>query len=882
VRKFIFILFQIIISVNLFGQPLAQNGVLDLSSTKINEKGTINLNGYWDFYWKEFISPYDFLEQSAPQNTAYIEIPSLWTQTVLDGKKLPSLGYASYHLKILLPSSSIVYGLKIPRIETSAKIWVDDKLVSQIGQPDTNAELTVPSWQMPIVFFKPKSKTTHITIQVANFSHKKAGITHSIELGSQKEILKKYSYSFGFDVFMLGLVLIMALHHLGLYFLRKDDKGTLYFALLCIAISLFIITHGQMLINSIIPNLPFEISVKLNWFGIIGSPLFLMYFVHINFPGSIKEIFVKIIKWVYIAYFIFILIFPVKIFTTTLFFFFGFSFFSMLIIVIGIIKATREKKIGSKISLVASIFIFLTFVNDTLYDGAIINTFYAIPLGMFIFTLMQSFMLSLKNSSNEVKIKKLNNDFSILDKIKSRLISEQNYSLNPLNQIISEELGLARCFLIVNEDQVYTVLGAYDIDNKYLVERMPMSLSDKQLKYNLPVELIERYMELKHSKIFTDIENITFSKAYFNKFKPRSIICKVISQGQGFDLLIYAEATINNKKQLNEKSVLIDFIESQIFTLVENYYILSEIEELNRTLEEKVEQRTAEVFQQKEEITAQRDEIEEKNQRLQQALLEREHINRTLQDSINYAKRIQESILPKENEFKEVFPEAFIFFLPKTTLSGDFSWFQQKGDLFYLAAVDCTGHGVPGALMAIIGNNLLEQAVNEFKLESPAKILDAMEKGLHSRLHNNKRDEVTKDGMDISLIVYNRSTRELRFSGAHNPGYYFSPNSNDLRILTPNPLSIGGLRVRKESKKFVEKKLIAEKDAVLYLFSDGFYDQIGGIKGRKFMKSSFKELLINIHTMDMNNQKKKLIQTYEDWKSNLSQIDDILVIGIKF
>jgi serine phosphatase RsbU (regulator of sigma subunit) len=371
--------------------------------------------------------------------------------------------------------------------------------------------------------------------------------------------------------------------------------------------------------------------------------------------------------------------------------------------------------------------------------------------------------------------------------------------------------------------------------------------------------------------------------------KSKSIFFYPIIEDKLTHIVFYFEADNKNSDFFNERISLLNLLESQIITLIENSKIFGELEELNRTLEEKVEQRTAEVYQQKEEIAAQRDEIEEKNLRLKTVLDQKELANRTLTDSINYARRIQQSLLPSEQSFKQLFPDSFVLLRPKDVLSGDFYWIKedefnvdgQLNNLKIIAAIDCTGHGVPGALMSIIANDLLEQAINENKKVAPSEILSLIELGLKARLQNDKSGEKNKDGMDMSLVIINTNLNTFSFAGAHNPVYYIPKNSDEIEVLMPSPYSIGGFEMRHNIKPFTQKTFHYSSGDTIYMFSDGFYDQIGGVKGRKFMKQNFKELLLTNHKKTMPEQIKALELALNGWKAELRQIDDILVIGIK-
>ncbi|MBL4754189.1 MAG: tetratricopeptide repeat protein [Flavobacteriales bacterium] len=277
-------------------------------------------------------------------------------------------------------------------------------------------------------------------------------------------------------------------------------------------------------------------------------------------------------------------------------------------------------------------------------------------------------------------------------------------------------------------------------------------------------------------------------------------------------------------------------------------------------------------------IERQRDEIKEQK--------------KEVTDSINYAKNIQQAILPHDNEIQQALLEHFILFLPKDIVSGDFYWFAKRGDKAFIAACDCTGHGVPGAFVSMIGNNFLNQIIIEKKISDPGEVL--------SRLNNSIKDVFTKqgaqeaqDGMDMTLCVIDLNTRKMEFAGAYNPifivrkgiassellkGGLAKAFKEDMAIIGGDRMSIGGST--EMNYAFTTHSLDLSKGDRIYLFSDGYPDQFGGVKGKKFMIKRMKELLVSFQGKGMVDQKEIMVRTMEEWRGATEQVDDILVIGV--
>lgn len=335
---------------------------------------------------------------------------------------------------------------------------------------------------------------------------------------------------------------------------------------------------------------------------------------------------------------------------------------------------------------------------------------------------------------------------------------------------------------------------------------------------------------------------------------------------------------------LNERADIVG--NNEIASLSEQFNrMIEQLESYYNELEEKVRERTAEIMAQKEEIEAQRDSIQEQrnilsdiNRSLQKAYLEIEEQKKHIEDSIHYARRIQNAILPPDEFVNALLPDAFVLYKPKDIVSGDFYWMAQKDGKAIVAAVDCTGHGVPGAFMSIVGNNQLNFAINVKNVIRPDEILNALNEGVTRSLRQTRLSSSVKDGMDISLITIDFKNLKLNFAGGYNP--LFIIRNDDLIQLKADKFPIGGY-MGEQLKNFTNNEMDLQKGDVLYLFSDGYADQFGGTDDSKFMIKRFRDLLLKIHKEPMNEQKDILNQIHEDWRGSTVQIDDILVIGIR-
>ena len=275
--------------------------------------------------------------------------------------------------------------------------------------------------------------------------------------------------------------------------------------------------------------------------------------------------------------------------------------------------------------------------------------------------------------------------------------------------------------------------------------------------------------------------------------------------------------------------------------------------------------------------------IKKENKILENKVAERtkelEEKNRDITSSIEYARRIQEAILPsKENIFNKLH-KVFILYRPKDIVSGDFYWFGEKDGTKIFAVVDCTGHGVPGAFMSMIGHNLLHQIVTEKAITDPAEILNNLHKGIQVALRQGNNEINTNDGMDVSIITINDARKEVKWAGANRPLIIIDADGT-LTKYDGNKFPVGGAQLDME-RTFTTKTVDVKIASMAYMFSDGYADQFGGDKGKKFMVRRFHDLLTTIHLYSADQQQKVLQENFDNWRQGHEQVDDVLIVGIE-
>ncbi|MBN2215097.1 MAG: SpoIIE family protein phosphatase [Bacteroidales bacterium] len=252
--------------------------------------------------------------------------------------------------------------------------------------------------------------------------------------------------------------------------------------------------------------------------------------------------------------------------------------------------------------------------------------------------------------------------------------------------------------------------------------------------------------------------------------------------------------------------------------------------------------------------------------------------NKNITDSINYAHRIQSALMPSEKQFKNIFPDSFILHIPRDIVSGDFYWINEIKDHIFIAAVDCTGHGVPGAFVSIIGCELFRKLTNIDGINKPSEILNNLNKDFRE-VFGDVENITLRDGMDVAFCSLNKISKTLEFAGAFNPLYLIRENS--IIEVKGDRNSVGLDHPDNLNNEFTNHNIQLQTGDIIYMFSDGFADQFGGPEGKKYKYRRFRHLLLALHHLPMNRQHDFLHRSITEWKGNLDQVDDILVIGLK-
>jgi serine phosphatase RsbU (regulator of sigma subunit) len=680
--------------------PTALQGKINLSKLNFQKEGAVKLDGQWEFYWEQLLTPEDFKTQKQTSLT-YLDVPKSWTSgTDKDKKDYPGMGYATYRLKITLPDSTTHFGLLIPQIWSSSKVWINERLVTEAGKVSNVTDHYQNKLLEKLINFKTNTAEIEIVVQVANLDFFIGGILIPFQIGNYYTLLENKSLSNAFSMMWLGALLLMSLYHLVLYFFRKKNMSTLYFGIACFLIFLRIIVFGGHYLYDFLKEnwgiLTFAVQSKTYYItSALLTPIALLY-IQSLYPKETNQTIIKFSATLSLGYSLFLLLAPPIVFTSYLYIFDIISIPFLVYLVYILIMASIHSKLNAIIQMLAVVIMVLAALNDELH-GEEIEIFGAIELTPYAFALL----------------------------------------------------------------------------------------------------------------------------------------------------------------------VLL-----QIFIIAQRFsYAFAQVEDLSLNLEKKVERRTLQLKEANEVVQAKSDALESQN--------------KEITDSINYAQRIQKAMLPTLDTIQQHLPETFILFKPRDIVSGDFYYFAEKNEKLIIAAVDCTGHGVPGAFMSMIGNEILTNLVEIQEITEADKILNELNKGIRQVL--KQEETAITDGMDMSLIVINKKLGLVEYAGAKNQLIYIK--NGIFHEIKADKISIGG--EQKEMDRFYHKHQInlhdTKNDTCFYLFSDGYQDQFGGDRRKKFMLKNLRNLFMEHHREPMEKQKEILDKAIMNWMhhGHERQIDDILVIGVR-
>jgi signal transduction histidine kinase len=427
--------------------PLAVKGVMDLSQWDFKRDGPVKLTGEFEFYWNQLLKPQDFIQNRSSLKAGYIEVPRFWNGFEYQGKAISGNGYASYHLTVLINADGSDLGLKLLEMNTSFNLFMNGQKLSSAGVVGQTAESAKPGYHPEIMEFKANKDVLDILVQVSNFSHKKGGAWKTITLGARDQLYKRNKLKLATNFFLFGSFIIVGLYHLGIYSLRRREWSALFFGLFCLIIAVRILTTGERHILLLFSEIDYEIMTRLDYLTFyLAVPAFVQYFYSL-FSDRASKIICRLATGFGLIFSAVVLLFPVKIFSSTLSLYQVFTLSMLIYATVILVKASLNKEIKAIIFLAGFSILFILAVNDMLYAQNIIQAEYMVQVGLFIFIFSQAYLLSryFSDAFNTIEIQreKLLKSEIVLQEAKDGLekrVEERTVEISEANVELRQEI----------------------------------------------------------------------------------------------------------------------------------------------------------------------------------------------------------------------------------------------------------------------------------------------------------------------------------------------------------------------------------------------------------------------------------------------------------
>jgi len=379
-------------------KPLGIKGVLDLTNWDFEKDGPVNLDGSWEFYWKQLLEPKDFANEKSPKLTGFISVPSRWTSYKINGETLPGDGYATFRLLINVKPSVQKISLKLLDMGTAYRLWINENQIASNGTVGISKETMVPKALPQVASFRLDKNKLQIVIQVSNFMHKSGGIWYSLAVGETEEIERIRVWKVSIEMLLFGSILIMGPYHLALFAIRRKNLSNLYFGILCLLITMRVFSTGERLFVYLL-DVSWETNIKIEYLSFYLSVTGFSMFLESLFPQEMSKRFVRLSQILGVLFGFIVLLTPAKVFSHTILTYQVITLLSGLYGLYVLIIAKIRKREGAGTFFLGFLCFFLTIINDVLYQNEIINTGYWVPFGLFMFIFFQAFLLATRFST---------------------------------------------------------------------------------------------------------------------------------------------------------------------------------------------------------------------------------------------------------------------------------------------------------------------------------------------------------------------------------------------------------------------------------------------------------------------------------------------------
>ncbi|WP_233711198.1 ATP-binding protein [Lederbergia citrisecunda] len=569
----------------------SKEGILDLTQVHVS-KNPIKLNGEWAFYWQERLSPEDIQIRSARDgnNERWISIPSSWLGYRLDGQQLNGTGFATFRLVIQLSEQdrNERLALRLPTIFHAYKLWVNGELLAEVGVVGQDKSSVTPHLSTKLVFFQPENDRVELVMQVANFHHKRGGITKYIEFGGSDVLTVRTNLRIAAEMFTTAGLLVIGVYHLLLFGLRRKDRATLYFGLFTMLLGIRSLLVGELLITQLWPAIPWELQFKIEYLILCSSGYIIAMYSDCIFPNSVSRWFHLGTRIVTGAFCIIIVVTPALIYTKLLLMIGVMVVLHMVYLMVGLVQAAVRRVEGALIFLLVSVVALVTVINDFLYYNEWSPIGNTSPLGMLVFTIAQMILLSsrfTRAASNEEKIARelqdANNKLTEMNMNLERTVQERTHALSAAHddlrisydRLLHSEQGRKKLLAYITHDlrlPLSSMLGYVEaVQDKVKPERNEQYLKyirDNTIRINRMIEELSFLSHLETGQVSYRMEPVHvnhFLRGFFEQYE-------LVVRDAGLDFMLDIGNTEDQRPNLPVVEMDAQRLEQALFNLVSN------------------------------------------------------------------------------------------------------------------------------------------------------------------------------------------------------------------------------------------------------------------------------------------------------------------------
>jgi len=812
----------------------AEKGVLYLNYKTLQSDKPIALQGEWEFYFNELLTPSDLKTPRATKR--FVSVPGGWSNGSTGSDALPAQGFGTYRLFIeldQLPRTNSMIVFK--EVISAYNVWLNDTLIIENGKVGTSIDNSVPSIRFVKRSVNLLKGRNELVIQVSNFENTRNGFAETPILGNSKRINREIIKLIAYDLLIFGFLIIMAFYHLGLFLMRRKLTTALAFSLFLLVVAVRILVTNTFFINYLIPNISLGTIYVLSYFTFYTAIPMMISYIQKNFGETrFKHWFTAI--YISSGLFCLSLFLPSVMYIKLSVFYQILSGIYISLALVLLFSYVVQRRVGALLFFLSVLFAGMTSINDSLYINGLINTGILVPLGLLVLFLGQS-LTSMKGfSENYKKTEILSKELELRNKNlqhvvqqSTQVIEKQNEELQHRKFELERTNEMLRDFFMAMEQNPLSILitdseGKVTYVNPKFCESSQYSKEEVMNKNPRLLKSNRNTAELYAQMWQTIIAGNTWHGEFINKKKNGDI---------------YIEKTII--------SPVMDSV-----TLQKNF--LSIKEDITET-------------RQKDRL------ITEKNLRLNKILKELEQTHKDLLDSINYSKRLQESLIPNKETLLQLFRSYIYVSSAKEIISGDLFYVHKKDNLLYIAVGDSTANSIAGAFMTTLTLSLLHQFAEQ-KIQNPAEILENLRSILKPVFRN--MGDIVQDGIDLGIVVLNLTEKKLSFSGA-NQTLYIADNESVRKIQgIRNPIG-----EHPYEKPFAANELELNQTMSLYLTTDGILPMFAEDKNFGQAGKALLEHLRMTSNLSAQKQKDSLDQKLEAIKQSNRHFDDITFFGIK-